>query len=193
MNATNDARHLRGQELEKRCVELRGKSMTHREIAALCGCSEKAVHNHLKHAFALNDADIAKRAEVARGVELAKLDEWERRALAVLDRNHLTFYQGEPVSLLLPADGDVPDDQIVICDIADHDTGEVSQIKCRRVPVIDDGPVLQAISTLLRVADRRAKLLGLDAPAKVEQSGGIESSVTVRVITLVPSAPDVVG
>ena len=75
--------------------------------------------------------------------------------------------------------------------VADHDTGEVSQIKCRRVPVIDDGPVLQAISTLLRVADRRARLLGLDAPAKVEQSGGIESTVTVRVITLVPSPPDV--
>lgn len=35
-------------------------------------------------------------------------------------------------------------------------------------PVKDDGPVLQAIDRLLRIQERRAKLLGLDAPAKHE-------------------------
>lgn len=33
-------------------------------------------------------------------------------------------------------------------------------------PLPDDGPVLQAIGTLLRIQERRAKLLGLDAPVK---------------------------
>lgn len=35
-------------------------------------------------------------------------------------------------------------------------------------PVQDDGPALAAIDRLVRIAERRAKLLGLDAPTKVE-------------------------
>lgn len=35
----------------------------------------------------------------------------------------------------------------------------------------DDGPKLAAIDRMLKVMDRRAKLLGLDAPVKQEQSG----------------------
>lgn len=35
-------------------------------------------------------------------------------------------------------------------------------------PIKDDGPVLNAIDRLLRIQERRAKLLGLDAPAKHE-------------------------
>jgi hypothetical protein len=35
-------------------------------------------------------------------------------------------------------------------------------------PIPDDGPVLQATATLLRVMERRARLHGLDAPAKHE-------------------------
>jgi hypothetical protein len=36
--------------------------------------------------------------------------------------------------------------------------------------VTDDGPKLQAIDRLLRVMERRSKLLGLDAPAKIAQT-----------------------
>lgn len=35
-------------------------------------------------------------------------------------------------------------------------------------PLVDDGPVLQAIDRLLKIQERRAKYLGLDAPTKVE-------------------------
>jgi hypothetical protein len=38
--------------------------------------------------------------------------------------------------------------------------------------VLDDGPILKAIETLLRVAERRARLLGLDVPVK--------ANVTIR-------------
>lgn len=40
-------------------------------------------------------------------------------------------------------------------------------------PIPDSGPVLATVQTLLRVAERRAKLLGLDQPAKVTVDGGI--------------------
>jgi hypothetical protein len=35
-------------------------------------------------------------------------------------------------------------------------------------PLLDDGPVLTAIDRLLKIQERRAKLLGLDAPARHE-------------------------
>lgn len=36
------------------------------------------------------------------------------------------------------------------------------------VPLKDDGPTLSAIDRLLKIMERRAKLVGLDSPAKVE-------------------------
>lgn len=41
------------------------------------------------------------------------------------------------------------------------------------VKLIDDGPVLAAIDRLVRIAESRRKLMGIDAPAKVEQSGEV--------------------
>ncbi len=39
--------------------------------------------------------------------------------------------------------------------------------------VTDNGPVLAACATILRIEERRAKLLGLDSPIKTEVSGGV--------------------
>lgn len=44
-------------------------------------------------------------------------------------------------------------------------------------PLLDDGPVLQAIDRLLRIQERRAKLLGLDAATKTEVSGGVKYEI----------------
>lgn len=41
-------------------------------------------------------------------------------------------------------------------------------VRINRKPLIDDAPVLQAIDRLLKIAERRARLRGLDAPTKVE-------------------------
>jgi hypothetical protein len=44
-------------------------------------------------------------------------------------------------------------------------------------PLPDDGPVLHAIDRLLRIAERRAKLLGLDSAQKVDVSGGVRYEI----------------
>ncbi len=43
-------------------------------------------------------------------------------------------------------------------------------------PLIDDAPVLAAVDRLLKIQERRAKLLGLDIPVKqeIDVSGGVE-------------------
>lgn len=47
------------------------------------------------------------------------------------------------------------------------------------VPVRDDGPTLAAIGMIVRIEERRARLLGLDAPTKseVRTIGQIESEI----------------
>lgn len=49
-------------------------------------------------------------------------------------------------------------------------------------PLEDDTPVLAAVDRLLRIQERRSKLLGLDQPVKQEISGG----VTYQVIGIDP-------
>ncbi|MEV8033905.1 hypothetical protein [Streptomyces sp. NPDC086182] len=77
--------------------------------------------------------------------ELLRLDDLEARAREVLDRHHVTVNNGRVIKL---------------------DDGE---------PLLDDGPVLAAIDRLLKIEDARRKnnesqrkLLGLDAPTKVD-------------------------
>lgn len=77
--------------------------------------------------------------------ELVRLNDLEARAREVLDRHHITVNNGRVIKL---------------------DDGE---------PLQDDGPVLAAIDRLVRIEDARRKnnaeqrkLLGLDAPTKVD-------------------------
>ena len=44
-------------------------------------------------------------------------------------------------------------------------------------PLPDDGPVLQAIDRLLKLQERRARLLGLDAAQKLDVSGNVSYTV----------------
>lgn len=83
-------------------------------------------------------------------MELVRLDGYERAARTVLDRLHVTISHGKIVNTVNP------------------DTEQEE-------PLLDDGPVLQAIDRLVKIedarrrnAERRAKLLGLDAAVKVD-------------------------
>lgn len=82
---------------------------------------------------------IAETNDEVRRQELERLDDLARASLRVLAAPHLVVSQGR---------------------VARHpDTGEA---------LVDSGPVLAAIDRLLKIQERRAKLLGLDAPSKVE-------------------------
>lgn len=82
---------------------------------------------------------IAEPARDLRAIELARLDLILREAWAVMVAEHITVSQGRVVN--------------------HPDTG---------LPLKDHGPVLAAIDRILKIAERRARLLGLDAPTKIE-------------------------
>lgn len=83
-------------------------------------------------------ATVAEPAEEVRALQLEQLDKLALAAWAVLERAHVTVSHGRII----------------------RDENEQ--------PLLDDGPVLAAIDRLLKIQERRAKLLGLDAPARHE-------------------------
>ncbi len=52
------------------------------------------------------------------------------------------------------------------------------------VPIPDDGPVLAAIDRLLKIQERRSKLLGLDAPTRSKVEVVTESAVDAAIVEL---------
>lgn len=87
-------------------------------------------------------AAVSEPAAEVRALELLRLDEMWVAALSVLKRAHVTVSNGRVV--------------------------RVKKSDGTEEPLLDDGPVLAAIDRLLKIQERRARLLGLDAPTKVE-------------------------
>ena len=86
-------------------------------------------------------------ADQLRTLELHRLDQLQAHAAAVLRARHVVIQAGRV--------------------IVDDTTGR---------PYTDHGPALAAVATLLRIAERRAKLVGLDAPTKVEAQVALQGA-----------------
>jgi hypothetical protein len=84
------------------------------------------------------EATLREPASQVRVIDLERLDQLQVEALAVLRRTHYVVQGGK---------------------IVRGDDGE---------PLVDDAPTLQAIATIVRLMERRARLLGLDAAQKHE-------------------------
>lgn len=124
-------------ERRTKAINLRRDGHTWEDIATQLGYADRgAACKDVSRALAARLAEQGQAADEAREIELERLDDLWRRALAVLTAQHEVIYQGEA-------------------------TG-----------IPDDGPSLAAIDRLLRISDRRAKLLGLDAPTRVEGTLG---------------------
>ncbi|MDV9194326.1 hypothetical protein [Streptomyces sp. Wh19] len=140
-------RTLSTAEREAEAARLRSLGWTYQRIADELGWANKGDAHHAVQKV-LRDtvqeaADDLRTLEVERlRGELERLAAVEAEVWTVLKREHVTVSNGEIVRL----DG---------------------------APLPDDGPVLQAVDRLIKIEDarrrnseRRAKLLGLDAPVK---------------------------
>jgi len=128
-------RTIEHAEQDAAAARLRARGMTYEQIATeLDYCDRAAARAAVERALV---ATVTEPAAEVRQMELARLDEMYRAALAVLERRHFAVSHGK---------------------IVYHGV----------TPLEDDGPVLQAIDRMIRIMERRAKLLGLDAPTKVE-------------------------
>jgi hypothetical protein len=104
---------------------------------------------------------IQEPADEVRRLELERLDEYARHALRVLATPHLLVSQG--IAVVHPV------------------TEE---------PLADDGPVLAALDRLIKISERRAKLLGLDAPARSRVEVITEDAVDAELAELARQIAD---
>jgi DNA-binding CsgD family transcriptional regulator len=124
---------------EVRALELRRSGATYDQIADRLNISEAGARKIVKRVLERHTQEAA--GDV-RKLEADRLDMLQVTALNVLRRQHYVVSGGKVV-YNTPGEGQAS------------------------VPLVDDGPTLAAIRTLVTIQERRAKLLGLDAPTKV--------------------------
>lgn len=141
-------RTLAQAERDAWAVAQRSLGRSYRAIATDLDTSVSTAYESVQRAFR---ATLSEPAEQARAVELARLEDAHDAALTVLLREHLTVSHGKVITTK-DADGN-------------------------DIPLIDDAPVLQAVDRIRALSESRRKLLGLDAPAQIEHTGGVRYEV----------------
>lgn len=130
-----------------KAAEMAAAGASFTEIGRELGVTKQRAHSIFRAACA---AILAPAVEAARAEQLAELAEARERVMRVMRADHPFVQQGHVVS-----------------EIVDHDA-EGKPVYGD--PLVDDGPILDAARTLATLHAREAKLLGADAPTKVEAS-----------------------
>lgn len=121
-------------------IALRMAGQTFEQIAQTLGYpSRGAACQDITRALETAVVEQARSVEAYREEELQRLDALLAEAWGVLKRPHLTVSHGRV--------------------IYDDATGQ---------PILDDSPTLSAIDRILKIQERKAKFLGLDAPQRHE-------------------------
>lgn len=147
-------RSLATAERDAKMADMRGRGMSYRQIAAELGVGVSTARDGVERCMA---ATVGESGEVARAVEAEKLDAMERRALVILENPHPLVQQGRIVREIIGQEYDEEAD------------------RWRPIygdPLPDLSIELRAFEMLLKVADRRAKLMGHDAATKINVQGG---------------------
>lgn len=136
-------------------VALRRKGTPWDEIGQRYEISLQRAHQIWKQAI---ESRVTEEVSLYRKEQVERLDALLVEALQILNRQHPAVSQGRVVTVRTEA-GDV-------------------------VPVLDDGPRLQAIKTILSIEERRAKLLGLDSPSKAQVETNTQVNYVVHGVSL---------
>jgi hypothetical protein len=165
VGARNERRSNRVQkaELQAKAWDLKLRSLSDRAAAAELGVSHTTIQNWTREAA---EALAAPKVDEWRHVQLERLGQARQAVLEVLERQHVTISHGHVIR-----DGEPFVD-------LDEETGEpVAKIAPGRgEPILDDEPVLKAVDRLVRIEERMARLMGLDAPQKVDAT--VDATVT---------------
>ena len=140
---------------DHRAAELRGQGWSYARIADELGFSHKGkAHEAVMRAY----AEIPSEAEKeAKRLDLERIDRLIERAWDVMVTPHLTVSQGRVVGKQIGWKRD--DDGEILRD------GEGAPIADFE-DVLDDGPALAAVKEIRGLLERRAKMIGYDAPAR---------------------------
>src|ERR1039457_1791200 len=130
-------RSIETRERDAQAVELRRRHLNYRQIGAQMGYTDAAAYQAVQRGLADHSAEAS---EAVKQMELDRLDDIARGFQRVFATRHYVVSVGSGKVVMDP-----------------KSPGE---------PLLDDGPVITAGLAVLRGMGRRAKYLGLDAPAK---------------------------
>lgn len=144
-------------ERDAEAAKLRARGHTYDQIALTLGYSDRS--NARDGVMRCLDATVAEPAAEVRKIELDRLDYLWRKGLEVLERDHITVQHGKVIRRQIGVERDKDGIERL-----DPDGKEIPVWE----DVLDDDPVLRAIDRLLKISERRARLLGLDTPVKAD-------------------------
>lgn len=133
-------------EREKKALELKKDGRSYRVIGDLLGVSHTQARHDVEHALSYIRDDVATDAMKVRDLELARLDDDLTKLQDIIRGERYIVRDGAGNPVFKP-------------------NGEPLYDVKQRAPSV----VMQAIDRKLRIAERRAKLLGLDMPLQVEE------------------------
>jgi len=153
-----NGRFTRGSDSRKRdheAAELRARGYSFQRIADELRFASKG---HARDAVLRAYADIPSEAtEHARQLDLERIDRLIEKAWEIMLTEHVTVSQGRVVGK--QAGWQRGDDGEILYD------GEGAPIPLYE-DILDDGPALAAIREIRGLLERRAKIIGYDAPAR---------------------------
>lgn len=134
----------------------------------------------------LRDAKKAREAMAGELIEeeLQKLDRMEEAGWIVLESLHYVVNQGEVVYIYADEQPERIKQGWARPKLRDEETETALREKAKelaREPLVDNKPVLDALTVLLKIAERRSKLLGLDAPVKKQIDVNASSDVDRKI------------
>jgi hypothetical protein len=123
---------------------MRSRGCTYRQIAEALGYGDDAnARRAVKRSL---DAIPREAAEELKKLQLERLDYLTAKAIGVLEGTYYAVSQaGKVVTRTVERDGEFVEE-----------------------PLYDSAPILHAIDRLVRIDERRSKLMGLDAPSRHE-------------------------
>lgn len=138
-------------ERRAKAIDMRRVGITWERIATECGYSSAAAAAaDIYKVLSDRTREMGEAVTGLRSIEADKLDAMERVIIRIMNKPHVLAQQGR---IVYNQDG---------------------------TPVEDTAPLFQCVDRLLRIAERRAKLLGLDAPVKAQveiKNTGVDSAI----------------
>lgn len=153
-----NGKFIRTAESRKRdhkAAELRGQGFSFDRIADDLGFASRGkAHEAVMRAYAEIPSEAT---EQAKRLDLERIDRLIEHAWAIMLRDHVTVSQGRIVGKVIGVERDENG-----APLTDHDGKPVLIYE----DILDDGPALAAIREIRGLLERRAKIIGYDAPAR---------------------------
>lgn len=158
---------------DHKAAEFRGQGYSFQRIADELGFASKGhAHEAVMRAY----ADIpSEETEQAKRLDLERIDRLIEHAWAIMLRDHVTVSQGRVVGKVIGVERD--EDGAVLTD------GDGKPVLIYE-DILDDGPALAAIREIRGLLERRAKIVGYEAPARARVEVITEDAVDAEIARL---------